>query len=279
MMSLLITLLLGSFINELWIIFDYMGYIQFIENNFSVHTIVEKNTIIRKIHIIFILSILTLALFIYLRKSAIPHFNLLDKIGHFIIFFSLFSFLFPMFFTDFSPITLHGEDALFESLTAILAFIASILFLLSIRKKNHFTNTFMKLILFFIFFFFSMEEISWGQRIFDWETPQVFKEINAQNETNFHNFFNVYFHIFYPIFNLSLALFLFFSAYIKSKQKSYFLQRFNNFIPSTKFILFGFIFTTLIFDSYHYGGEITEVIFSIFALLYAYEIYQVSKEI
>lgn len=33
----------------------------------------------------------------------------------------------------------------------------------------------------------AMEEISWGQHIFHWTTPQNLSEINAQNETNLHN--------------------------------------------------------------------------------------------
>lgn len=32
------------------------------------------------------------------------------------------------------------------------------------------------------------EEISWGQRIFGWSSPEVFKEKNLQGETNLHNF-------------------------------------------------------------------------------------------
>lgn len=31
------------------------------------------------------------------------------------------------------------------------------------------------------------EEISWGQQIFDWESPEWFKEKNLQGETNLHN--------------------------------------------------------------------------------------------
>lgn len=31
------------------------------------------------------------------------------------------------------------------------------------------------------------EEISWGQRIFNWETPKMLDEINLQGETNLHN--------------------------------------------------------------------------------------------
>jgi len=37
-------------------------------------------------------------------------------------------------------------------------------------------------------FYVSMEEISWGQRLFGFATPDFFKAHNLQSETNFHNF-------------------------------------------------------------------------------------------
>ena len=37
-------------------------------------------------------------------------------------------------------------------------------------------------------FYTCMEEISWGQRIFDIQTPDFFSNHNLQNETNLHNF-------------------------------------------------------------------------------------------
>jgi len=36
-------------------------------------------------------------------------------------------------------------------------------------------------------FYVAFEEISWGQWIFNWSTPQELKEINYQGETNLHN--------------------------------------------------------------------------------------------
>ena len=38
-----------------------------------------------------------------------------------------------------------------------------------------------------LFFFASGEEISWGQRIFGWESGAFFTHANAQHETNIHN--------------------------------------------------------------------------------------------
>jgi hypothetical protein len=38
-----------------------------------------------------------------------------------------------------------------------------------------------------LFFFAAGEEISWGQRIFNFETSGIFKSNNLQQETNLHN--------------------------------------------------------------------------------------------
>lgn len=38
-------------------------------------------------------------------------------------------------------------------------------------------------------FFVAMEEISWGQQIFHWGSPELFQAHNLQNETNLHNIF------------------------------------------------------------------------------------------
>lgn len=35
--------------------------------------------------------------------------------------------------------------------------------------------------------YFAGEELSWGQHLFHWEAPDAIKEINRQDETNFHN--------------------------------------------------------------------------------------------
>jgi hypothetical protein len=38
-----------------------------------------------------------------------------------------------------------------------------------------------------IMFVWSMEEMSWGQMLFNWVPPKMINEINMQNETNIHN--------------------------------------------------------------------------------------------
>jgi H+/Cl- antiporter ClcA len=39
-----------------------------------------------------------------------------------------------------------------------------------------------------VFIFGAGEEVSWGQRLFNLETPELFQKYNAQKETNIHNF-------------------------------------------------------------------------------------------
>ena len=39
----------------------------------------------------------------------------------------------------------------------------------------------------FIFFIAGMEELSWGQMIFNWDSPKEFAALNSQSETNIHN--------------------------------------------------------------------------------------------
>ena len=90
---------------------------------------------------------------------------------------------------------ISGEDGLFEIMTAIFFFMASILFFYLYFKDNIGNNFYILktkkniffLLLGILFLFGAGEEISWGQRIFDIQTPQSLKGINIQHELNIHN--------------------------------------------------------------------------------------------
>lgn len=91
-----------------------------------------------------------------------------------------------------SVMALAKEDGFFEYAGAFFFLFTGILFLMNFwkgRKRGKvfsFRNAlFLVLGLVFILGFF--EEISWGQRIFDIQTPEAIKEINAQDELNLHN--------------------------------------------------------------------------------------------
>ncbi len=59
-------------------------------------------------------------------------------------------------------------------------------------KNNKNKKVYARLFLLFsiALFFVSLEEISYGQRIFGWKTPNSLQEINIQNEINIHNNFS-----------------------------------------------------------------------------------------
>lgn len=87
------------------------------------------------------------------------------------------------------------EDGPFEWAGAIFLFIASGLMVVAYVKSSE-GNDFcvfktrkniFYLLLAILFFFGCGEEISWGQRIFGWTTPEWWSIINLQGETNVHN--------------------------------------------------------------------------------------------
>ena len=85
---------------------------------------------------------------------------------------------------------LGSEDGLIEYSTS-LAYFISFLFSMyigrSFLKLSHNVAGIIYLCAGLGFLFISLEEISWGQRIFDFETPQLFS-LNQQNEISIHNF-------------------------------------------------------------------------------------------
>tara|TARA_B100001248_G_C27293628_1_gene413689 strand:- start:131 stop:922 length:792 start_codon:yes stop_codon:yes gene_type:complete len=81
-----------------------------------------------------------------------------------------------------------SENGLVEYLQVIILFIAIIYFWSYLKKYNKNLISYFYLIGLTYYFF---EEISWGQHIFFWPTPNIFQEINTQNETNFHNASNL----------------------------------------------------------------------------------------
>jgi len=86
-------------------------------------------------------------------------------------------------------IHLGEEDGVFEWFDFIFCMGSAFLFFILFFK----TNTVQKkskyafLILGLLFLFGAGEEISWGQRIFGWGTPDFFKHNNLQGELTIHN--------------------------------------------------------------------------------------------
>lgn len=122
--------------------------------------------------------------------------------NHKIKFLKIGIFLFPLVFLFliildkilFGPmndfyVNFRKEDGPVEYSTAIfyfLSFIFSVIIGITFIKQKKYLFALLYLLFSAIFFFIAFEEISWGQRIFLFETPEYFVE-NLQNEANFHN--------------------------------------------------------------------------------------------
>lgn len=165
------------FSSMLFVLFEYLTHTNFIRNLFHISyayfffcssflffaywTIRYKKNILKKWKIfIFILPLflITFALIIYMRR--------------------FFTFL-----------ALEREDGVIETLQTVLLFVSTLL--CGYLSKFYWKKNNLFAILFFIaslgFFVLAGEEISWGQRIFNLETPEHLAEINTQGEINIHN--------------------------------------------------------------------------------------------
>lgn len=94
------------------------------------------------------------------------------------------------FFANEFYLKMVAEDGVFETITALVLLLISVLFLVRLIKtggtKNKYWIALNILIVLGAFFGFG-EEISWGQRIFSIESGEFFANQNLQAETNLHN--------------------------------------------------------------------------------------------
>ncbi len=87
------------------------------------------------------------------------------------------------------------EDGIVETIGTLGLLMTSICFAIAFYESNKperkssfsWKKRIIFLLLAIVFFFGFGEEISWGQRIFNLETPEQWKEVNWQGETNLHN--------------------------------------------------------------------------------------------
>ena len=85
------------------------------------------------------------------------------------------------------------ENGFIENLSSIFLLIA-IIFLFKAQnfyKKVKFINIFLIIKILALIYFLG-EEISWGQHFFKWTSPDFFKKVNIQGETNIHNISNLF---------------------------------------------------------------------------------------
>jgi hypothetical protein len=85
-----------------------------------------------------------------------------------------------------------GENKLIENFQSILLVLSLFYSFLIIKKlKKKFFMYYFFIFFFIGIFYFLGEELSWGQHLFKWESPDFFISHNNQNETNLHNMSNL----------------------------------------------------------------------------------------
>tara|TARA_B100000989_G_scaffold222170_1_gene169835 strand:+ start:2335 stop:2988 length:654 start_codon:yes stop_codon:yes gene_type:complete len=135
--------------------------------------------------------------------------------------------------------SLVKEDGIIEYLTAIFLLSISIFLIKKLLETEDIISVNnLGIIIFSIIFFFGFgEEISWGQRIFNIETPTFFAQNNLQSETNIHNLMIGGVKLNKLIF--TNGLFLIFSFYflafpylhLKSSKVRSFINKFSILLP------------------------------------------------
>jgi len=80
-------------------------------------------------------------------------------------------------------VRLNCEDNLFENLTVMAFFLTTIVFLILYSR----TRKLIVLLFALVFLFGTGEEISWGQRLFNYHVPEKITACNTQHEFNIHN--------------------------------------------------------------------------------------------
>jgi len=104
---------------------------------------------------------------------------------------SFFTIVVTFYFKGYEQLLkiMSKENGFFESLSVLFLFIIFILGLNFILKNNKVDKIIKILVFLFscLVFVAAMEEISWGQHIFNFQTSDFFKLHNYQQETNLHN--------------------------------------------------------------------------------------------
>lgn len=130
-----------------------------------------------------------------------------------------------------------AEDRQVEVLSAVASILAAIIWaawgVKQIKSGQKF-NILAAFLIAFVFLMIGLEEISYGQRIFDIQSNEFFLTHNLQGETNLHNL-NTWLSekVFYTVGLLFLIIIPYFSKNIKKYIHGTRLQIFDKFIPSS----------------------------------------------
>ena len=278
----ILIILMGLFaINLYYTFFNKEQYILFLEKYVSADgNITSPNESILSIQLVFFVAFIEVIFYKYflLSLSKFKSLKRIDKIAIIASILTIISFYIGEFLGASYP--LHEEDSLFEALTAVFAIIAAMIFIISTKNVNDLLTKSLLVLLALFSFFFGMEEISWGQRIFNWETSSSWAEINRQNETNLHNLLNPFFILIYLVINTVIFM-IFAKTIVISKffENVSFKNSITKLMPGKEAPYFALIFFLLIHQFFisDFSGELFEEVFAIVLLSYSIKYFLLNK--
>jgi hypothetical protein len=206
---------------------------------------------------------------------------------HIVPFFVVLAFAVATYFIDQNAFwfvfTTGKVEGVAEWFQAFFYFFASLIFMrLGVRliKNSKGLVRYLPLLFGLFVLFVALEEISWGQKLFGFDTPEEIAVINSQGELTVHNLYPVQavLHLAYIFAGLALSfLTLFRSETSKSLKPSL-----KNYLPSKTLIPY-FMSVSIFYFTFDYvnplvGGlienhqEVAETMFSLGILIWAFSI-------
>ena len=166
------------------------------------------------------------------------------------------------------------ENGLFETLSVIWLFAITFYGILSLSKyKSLFPKYILILITFlsFLTFLAAMEEISWGQQIFHFQSTDYFAQHNMQKETNLHNLMDA--NLFSSLIYVSIyILFVFIPLLYKTLLKTLsYLRYFDINMYYILVILFSSTFQIYFYNDF--GVQVDKIAHLLSLAFFAYVMY------
>ena len=150
--------------------------------------------------------------------------------------------------------TMTQENGFFETISVLLLLTISTYGVVSVVKyKAKFNRFFLFTIVAFslLTFLAGMEEMSWGQHLFHFESSEYFLEHNLQNETNLHNLIpaNLFSSIIYStVYTILVFIPLLYKIFYKQLQKFKLLHYFDINPHTILVVLFASVFQIYFYD-------------------------------
>lgn len=181
----------------------------------------------------------------------------------------------------FKPLALDfyaHEDMLVENLSAIALVSGALIWITGsfiLAGKRFWLLSIVAILASMVIFVIGMEEISWGQRIFNIESSDYFLENNSQEETNLHNLnTGLSERIYYSGAGVLLVIFAFYSAKITKSLKSTRLSWVSSLMPSTWLLFpFSIIFSIVGLATIYHKTLLFITVFAVAVLIYHLVVY------